>query len=160
MSKDLVRRCCARSSRRWVTHSMTSVVALAALLSVSIGLSTPAVAQGVVDATACGPGGGNFGDQLLNSAWPGGFTGVPVYCNGPDAAYDGGCTNSATYAPTGAPIPTGTEWQCVELVNRLHVTKGRINTTWHGDGDVIGFGEVLLVKSQRMVYEVAVLAST
>jgi hypothetical protein len=32
-------------------------------------------------------------------------------------------------------IPTGTEWQCVELVYRLYRAKGRINTTCHGNGD-------------------------
>jgi CHAP domain len=27
------------------------------------------------------------------------------------------------------------EWQCVELVNRLYITKGWISSTWMGDGD-------------------------
>src|SRR5215469_13080026 len=81
----------------------------------------------------CGGDGGNFGAQLRGRAWPGGFTGVPVYSNGPDSGYDRGCENSAL-SPSGKRILTGTEWQCVELVNRLYITKGRITTTWRGNG--------------------------
>ena len=85
-----------------------------------------------VSAATCGDG-GNFGATLLGGSWPGGFTGVPVYSNGSNSEFVGGCKNSAT-TPSGKAVTTGTEWQCVELVNRLYVTKGWITSTWHGNG--------------------------
>jgi hypothetical protein len=72
----------------------------------------------------------------MNTDWPGGFTGVPVYSNGPDSGYGTGCQNAAV-GPSGHAVVTGIEWQCVELVNRLYVTKGWINATWPGDGDTM-----------------------
>jgi alpha-tubulin suppressor-like RCC1 family protein len=62
--------------------------------------------------------------------------GVPVYSNGPSSSYDNGCENKAQ-TPKGVTVQTGTEWQCVELVNRLYVTKGWIDTHWYGDGDTM-----------------------
>jgi CHAP domain len=84
-------------------------------------------------ATSCGGDGGNYGAQLLGGAWAGGFTGVPVYSNGADSAYDGGCQNSAI-TPSGKKVVTGTKWQCTELVNRLYATKGWISAPWPGYG--------------------------
>jgi hypothetical protein len=34
-------------------------------------------------------------------------------------------------------VLSGTEWQCVELVNRLYLTLGWINSHWSGDGDTL-----------------------
>lgn len=31
-------------------------------------------------------------------------------------------------------IISGSEWQCVELINRLYITRGWIGATWHGNG--------------------------
>ena len=78
-------------------------------------------------------GPGDFGTKYLSSAWPGGFTGVPVYSNG-SATYASNCYNYAT-TPSGKSVKSGMEWQCVELVNRLYITKGWISETWKGDGD-------------------------
>jgi hypothetical protein len=81
--------------------------------------------------TCTGPG--DFGTQYLSSAWPGGFTGVPVHSNG-SATYSSNCYNYVT-TPSGKSVKSGMEWQCVELVNRLYLTRGWISTTWNGDGD-------------------------
>ena len=121
----------ASKARTPITRLLVSL-----LLAVPVALALGSVAQGVSRASTCGSDGGNFGTELLGSAWPGRFTGVPVYSNGPSSSYDNGCENKAT-TPNGVTVPTGTEWQCVELVNRLYVTKGWINTTWYGDGDTM-----------------------
>jgi hypothetical protein len=56
-----------------------------------------------------------------------------VYSNGA-AAYSSNCYDYAT-TPSGASVKAGMEWQCVELVNRLYITKGWISSLWAGDGD-------------------------
>ncbi len=84
------------------------MVAMLAPVSVAGIVSVPA--QPAI-ATTCGDG-GNFGTQLLGSSWPGGFAGVPVYSNGSNAGFVGGCENSAT-TPSGKVVTTGTKWQCV-----------------------------------------------
>jgi hypothetical protein len=129
------------SRRAWRTRTI-SVIAVIGLacggVAWAVGQAFAAAEMpqtlGRVTAGTCGGDGGNFGAQLLSTAWPGGFTGVPVYSNGSNTAYHNGCENAAT-SPSGTSITTGTEWQCVELVNRLYVTKGWIDTTWYGDGD-------------------------
>ena len=92
-----------------------------------------AIAQPAGAATTCGDG-GNFGAQLLGTSWPGGFAGVPVYSNGSNSEFVGSCSNSTT-TPSGKVVATGTEWQCVELVNRLYLSKGWISTRWVGNGN-------------------------
>ena len=67
---------------------------------------------------------------LLGSSWLGG-AGVDVYSNGPDEGTSGDCKPSSLNSVNG--IPTGEKWQCVELINRLYLTKGWISSTWHGD---------------------------
>jgi hypothetical protein len=98
--------------------------------------AVPAVAapsaQQIPHTTAC-TGPGDFGAQYLSSTWPGGFTGVPVYSNGNDG-YVSNCYDSVT-TPSGQTVQSGMEWQCVELVNRLYLSKGWISTTWHGNGN-------------------------
>jgi hypothetical protein len=122
------------------------------ILLVLLGTGAPspiAAADGkaVVPSVACGAGDGNFGAELMGTDWPGGFTGVPVYSNGPDSGYDKGCQNAAV-GPSGQAVVTGTEWQCVELVNRLYVTKGWISATWHGDGDTMWLSPPKGLKTQ------------
>ena len=56
---------------------------------------------------------------------------------GPDSSFYGKCEYSVVSPVTGKAVETGVEWQCVELVNRLYVTKGWITMTWHGDGDTM-----------------------
>ena len=114
-----------------------SMVSLAAptLTAAAATSHTPAVIRPDVRytpgmATCTGPG--DFGAQYLSSTWPGGFTGVPVYSDG--SGYVSNCYNYVT-TPSGKSVESGMEWQCVELVNRLYITKGWISATWTGDGD-------------------------
>jgi len=55
------------------------------------------------------------GNSWLNGA------GVDVYSNGEDEG-------------TGASCDGGDDYQCVELINRLYLTKGWIRSTWSGNG--------------------------
>jgi alpha-tubulin suppressor-like RCC1 family protein len=66
--------------------------------------------------------------------------GVTIYSNGANAefkdcsgrtvaTYERACKNDVNGVPTGA------EWQCVELINRLYLTKGWISKTWSGNGN-------------------------
>jgi hypothetical protein len=128
---------------RWVAWQVRAASAAAALGLICgglTGIAGPASAAGrvltgaVPTAATCHGDGGTFGNPLLDAAWPGGFTGVPVYSNGSNPSYVSPCKNYAD-TPGGRRILTGIKWQCVELINRLYVTKGWINTRWTGDGD-------------------------
>lgn len=83
-------------------------------------------------ASAC-PGPGDFGHVYLGRVWPGGFHAVPVYSNGVSGSFTD-CLHS-TRTPQGHVVLDGYEWQCVELVNRLYLSKGWIQSTWIGDGN-------------------------
>jgi hypothetical protein len=71
--------------------------------------------------------------ELSAASWLGG-QGVDVYSNGATAA--GPPTDTLNYVNNsqGVSTQTGIEWQCVELVNRLYLTKGWITARWAGDG--------------------------
>jgi hypothetical protein len=65
--------------------------------------------------------------ELAASGWLGG-SGVTVYSNGNSAANTyGRSTVNGVYA--------GDFYQCVELVNRLYLTRGWISSTWWGNGN-------------------------
>jgi CHAP domain-containing protein len=68
---------------------------------------------------------------LTGSAWLGGH-GVDVMANGANSTSVWG--NSFAVTPHGQSVYAGYEWQCVELVNRLYITKGWITTRWEGNG--------------------------
>jgi hypothetical protein len=114
---------------------------LAAVIAATAGLAgfvtaAPAAAGAITapEITSCaGPPGSDFGTQYLSASWPGSFTGVPVYSNA-TAKYQSNCYNHAT-TPAGKTVESGMEWQCVELINRLYITKGWIDQRWAGDGD-------------------------
>ncbi|MEP6660670.1 MAG: CHAP domain-containing protein [Acidimicrobiales bacterium] len=97
--------------------------ALAALLSwltltfTPFGLDAEAATQGTV--------------SLNGSGWLGG-RGVDVMANGANSTSIWG--NSFAVTPNGQSVYAGYEWQCVELVNRLYLTKGWITTRWEGNG--------------------------
>lgn len=78
--------------------------------------------------------------------WPGGFEGVPVYSNGISGSFTD-CLHS-TRTPQGNLVLDGYEWQCVELVNRLYLTKGWIKSTWIGDGNQLFYTAPPSLKKQ------------
>src|SRR5579862_9951601 len=116
----------------WVTAARQMLLRMPIALFVAISLMVlahPAAAQ------ACS-GPGDFGTQYLSSSWPGGFTGVPVYSDG--GGYVSNCYDYVA-SPGGASIKAGMEWQFVELVNRLYISRGWISSTWWGNGDQLYF---------------------
>ena len=71
---------------------------------------------------------GTTGTVLLNgSAWLGGVA-VDVMANGANSTSVWG--NSFAVTPQGQSVYAGYEWQCVELVNRLYITRGWITERW------------------------------
>jgi hypothetical protein len=72
------------------------------------------------------------GDTVLaGTEWLHGF-GVDVKSNGPNQGTGESC---ATGTNTVGDTPSGAMWQCVELVNRLWLTRGWVSSTWRGNGD-------------------------
>jgi hypothetical protein len=71
--------------------------------------------------------------ELGSPNWLGG-NGVNVYSNGGNAGYTSDIYASVA-TPSGNSVKSGMKWQCVELVNRLYLTKGWISATWHGNGN-------------------------
>jgi hypothetical protein len=69
--------------------------------------------------------------ELAGSSWLNG-QGVNVYSNGNSAGNVWG--NSYTNNSSGQSVFLGSKWQCVELINRLYVTRGWISGTWFGNG--------------------------
>jgi hypothetical protein len=69
---------------------------------------------------------------LDGSAWLGG-NGVAVYSNYPDEGSTTDCNPNPHPKSTVGTNFAGEDWQCVELVNRLWLTKGWIDHTWWGD---------------------------
>lgn len=68
---------------------------------------------------------------LAGTSWLGG-TGVDVKSNGIDQGTGKQC--SPALSKVGA-VTAGERWQCVELVNRLYLTRGWITSAWTGNGD-------------------------
>lgn len=69
--------------------------------------------------------------ELSGNSWLKG-SGVDVYSNGvsPLSTYGDNYVNP----PSGSAIYSGYKWQCVELVNRLYISKGWIGARWTGNG--------------------------
>jgi hypothetical protein len=73
--------------------------------------------------------------ELSGGDWLGGG-GVDIYANNGSAAYDSGVNEYVT-TPSNTSVKSGEEWQCVELVNRLYLSKGWISSTWIGNGNTL-----------------------
>ncbi len=89
------------------------------------GLSGAAHSATRISAGACGS------VLLPGTSWLGG-NGVDVRSNGVDQGTAKECSKSLS---TVRGIAAGERWQCVELVNRLYLTRGWISSPWIGDGD-------------------------
>lgn len=72
--------------------------------------------------------------ELSGSNWLSG-QGVDVYSNGPTASGPSPDTYNYVNNINNVPTQSGIEWQCVELVNRLYLTRGWITSTWVGNGN-------------------------
>jgi hypothetical protein len=106
---------------------LTALILAAGLVGVPAVLS---VASASTAAAAAGVAPGTCGNVLLaGPAWLGG-QGVAVKSNGADQGSGTSCGGTNTVDG----VKTGSEWQCVELVNRLYVTRGWIKATWPGNG--------------------------
>jgi hypothetical protein len=109
-----------------------AVLGSSSLMAASAGASGTAGAPAPALAGSChGPA--DFGAVYLGAVWPGGFRGVPVYSNGVSGSFTS-CLHS-TRTPLGRVVVDGYEWQCVELVDRLYLSKGWIESAWLGNGD-------------------------
>jgi len=69
---------------------------------------------------------------ISGSAWLGG-QGVDVRSNGPNTGTGSSCRGYTTNL-SASPPQWGNGWQCVELVNRLYMSRGWISGTWTGNG--------------------------
>ncbi len=136
------------SSLKTVAHSATNLktkvtafTTLSILITgLVIALLSPAIATTIVahaDAS-CSPN----GITLSGSSWLSGG-GVNICNNGSSSADDYG---ASCVAVSGAPgdshcpkgyVYAGEKWQCVELVNRLYLTKGWTKATWWGNGNTL-----------------------
>src|SRR4051812_20819759 len=106
-----------------------NIRAMAAVVAV-VGMMVPAVAIG-----AAGPAAATAAcDDVLipGSAWMRG-TGVDIRSNGPNTGSAVSCRPFTTDLQRDVP-QWGLGWQCVELVNRLYMTRGWITSTWQGNG--------------------------
>lgn len=81
--------------------------------------------------------------EVLGSAWLTSLGGgVTIYSNGPNPSGPETNISNCVKVPGGTggqgcgkgTVPSGWKWQCVELVNRLYLTKGWITSWWAGNG--------------------------
>jgi hypothetical protein len=92
--------------------------------------ASAAASDGIVQIATPACGVSEFPTSATGS-WviPGG--GVDVFSN--SATDEGSGGDCATGTSSVYEVPAGQEWQCVEFINRLYLTKGWISTTWQGN---------------------------
>jgi hypothetical protein len=123
-----------RSSWKTLTTSSKTLTLIAGLLTTSLSpmIISPTTAH--ADTANCD----GYGVKYAATSWlTGNGNGVNI-CN-PGPSYTKHYCLPITGDPVGANCPTGSvwsgdEWQCVEMVNRLYLTKGWTTATWYGDG--------------------------
>jgi hypothetical protein len=116
-----------------LTRSPRTLTRLATVLAVLLlGVSSMTASAWAASSLESALNPGACGSVLAaGSSWLNGL-GVNVISNGPDQGTGtscGGTTQNTVYG-----IPSGYEWQCTELVNRLYLTWGWITSTWSGNG--------------------------
>ena len=103
------------------------VSAVVGSVALQVELAAPA---GAVAPPAGAVAPGSCGSVLLaGSAWLGGG-GVNVMSNDGDEGKGKDCSSASSYVNG---VYAGEEWQCVEMVNRLYLSKGWISSHWAGD---------------------------
>lgn len=130
--------------RRWM-HVRQWVATVAVALAMAVGTSmVGSLGDGAhVSASASDTRSDAAGTlELSGSSWLSG-NGVDIYSNGSSAANDQG---ASCVVMAGAPgdshctqghVYGGELYQCVEMINRLYMTRGWTSGTWWGDGNTI-----------------------
>lgn len=106
---------------------MRGAVTLLATISAVAALATSAHPAVRTTPDACGS------VLLAGTAWLDG-KGVDVMSNGRYQGTGKRCDQSLSHV--GA-VSAGEKWQCVELVNRLYLTRGWISSAWAGNGGTL-----------------------
>jgi hypothetical protein len=109
-------------------HAIAAWLSAALSLSVLLMLLTPAAGKAAPSVPETGSGA--CGTTLLaGSKWLHGL-GVDIYSNGALQGQGTSCGGLNYVNGT----QTGYEWQCVELIDRLYLTRGWISSYWSGNG--------------------------
>jgi hypothetical protein len=111
---------------RRITSGLPRLVSTAAALVLLSGVATASVVTAAPALAA------NCGAVLATA------NGVDIKSNGADQNTGescGGTTQNTVQTPSGTTVSTGSEWQCVEFVNRYYAQKGWIASHWFGDGN-------------------------
>lgn len=111
-------------TRHW---SVRGVVLTFAIMFVALIAMAPAAPAGASITNTRADAWGTL--ELSGSSWLGG-NGVNVYSNGPTA--EGPSPDTYNYVGN---VQSGIKWQCVELVNRLYLSRGWITARWVGNGN-------------------------
>jgi hypothetical protein len=106
---------------RLLRRGLLASLAAGAVVALVPGLAHPATRT---DPGACGS------VLLAGTSWLGGG-GVDVLSNGVDQGTGKECSKALSRVGS---VNAGEQWQCVELVNRLYLTRGWIASAWTGDG--------------------------
>jgi hypothetical protein len=111
------------NSRTLTTRILRGAATLAVGMAIVATSDAGAHGASTAKGTSCGV------ITIRASQWLGGH-GVHVHSNGASEGSDGSCASGFTYV---GGVVAGYRWQCVELVNRLYLTRGWIDNTWGGD---------------------------
>jgi CHAP domain len=109
-------------------HRTASFVILLVAATVLPTLSNPNIARADINNTRADAWGTL---ELSGTSWLSGV-GVDVNSNGSQVTYTPNKPNNTVNG-----IVSGEEWQCVEMVNRLYLTKGWTTATWTGSGNTL-----------------------
>ncbi len=109
------------------------LVSLMLITSVLLSAYSSLVSKASVSNTRADAWGTN---EVSGSGWLG-SQGVNVYSNGSTSAGPSPDTYNYVNNYNNVSKQSGIKWQCVELINRLYLTRGWITDTWTGNGDTL-----------------------